>query len=161
MKKCKSPCNCGSSGRPPPQPPPCVRYRKTPRKQRHHDAPAHPGRPCTGFRSAFTFQDLFLTFLLLFSTSFGIVWAVVVPRFVCGCVCARRLALVCACSVVERPPLFSGRPAGIPCRFAIFYGNLFPPGKCPHIMHMLPVPLQKPATPATGFGGFFHRPGLY
>ncbi len=71
------------------------------------------------------------------------------------CVCARRLAPVCACSVVERPPLFSGRPAGIPCRFAIFYGNLFPPGKCPHIMHMLPVPSKTCHTRDRFWGAFF------
>ena len=122
---------------------------------------AHPAGRYAGAWCADTFQDLFLTCLLLFSTSFGIVWTVVVPRFVCGRVCARRLALVYACSVVERPPLFSGRPAGNPCRFAIFCDDGSPLGKCPHIMHMLLWRLQKPATPATGFGGFFHLPRLY
>lgn len=120
------------------------------------------GRPCTGFRSAFTFQDLFLTFLLLFFDKFWYsmggscapvrVWLRLCPA----------LAPVCACSVVERPPLFSGRagqgsPAGLLFFTAICSLLVNVPTSCTCCLY----PSQKPATPATGFGGFFHRPGLY
>lgn len=44
-----------------------------------------------GAEELLSFQDLFLTFLLLFLTIFVIVCTVVVPRFVRDRVCARRL----------------------------------------------------------------------